>query len=223
MIPSTAGRLNFILKIFQLSFSPISIPFSNTSRIFRNEDTTNFFSAKDFLHEDNPFSPPFRLILRNGSRRMFDGHGKGSLWKIGTAVVAEHIPRNNASNKENSWAAVYELATYKWPLLLPASPVAARHFARPIIIYPAAAVRLFVVATRPRWIRSVVNPPPPLSPSAQDRHGEFNATKRDAAGIYRTWEAREYWTENLKGNSFCSVLRFFLTSSFVQKLVLISS
>lgn len=146
---------------------------------------------------------------------MFDGHGKGSLWKIGTAVVAEHIPRNNASNKENSWAAVYELATYKWPLLLPASPVAARHFARPIIIYPAAAVRLFVVATRPRWIRSVVNPPP--SPSVQDRHGEFNATKRDADGIYRTWEAREYWTENLKGNSFCSVLRFFLTSSFVQK------
>lgn len=148
MIPSTAGRLNFILKIFQLSFSPISIPFSNTSRIFRNRRyETNFF----FLHEeDNPFSPPFRLILRNGSQRMFDGHGKGSLWKIGTAVVAEHIPRNNASNKENSWAAVYELATYKWPLLLPASPVAARHFARPIIIYPAAAVRLFVVATRPR-------------------------------------------------------------------------
>lgn len=212
MIPSTAGRLNFILKIFQLSFSPISIPFSNTSRIFRNEDTTNFFSAKDFLHEDNPFSPPFRLILRNASRRMFDGHGKGSLWKIGTAVVAEHIPRNNASNKENSWAAVYELATYKWPLLLPASPVAARHFARPIIIYPAAAVRLFVVATRPRWIRSVVNPPLPLSPSAQDTvnltrrnetRPEFIVPERRANIGQRTWK----------------VIRFVPSSVFFQHLL----
>lgn len=57
MIPSTAGRLNFILKIFQLSFSPISIPFSNTSRIFRNRRyETNFFARGG-----QPFFPSFSI------------------------------------------------------------------------------------------------------------------------------------------------------------------
>lgn len=78
-----------------------------------------------------------------------------------------------------------------------------------------SGVRLFVV-TRDH-VEFVVSLIHPLLPRAG--HAEFNATKRDAAGIYRSCEACEYWIETWKVTRF-ALLHFFSTSSFAQKLAL---